>query len=221
MIRIENIFKFYTNKFVKTYVLNDVSVEIADGEFITVMGPSGAGKSTLLYILGMLDEASQGEYFFRDQTVHTLSEKQRTELHKHEIGFVFQQYHLIDELTVYENIETPLLYQKIKGSERKAIVADILDRFNIVAKKDLFPYQLSGGQQQLVGIARAIVAKPSLLLADEPTGNLNSEQGKEIMELFKKLNENGTTIVQVTHSEGKAAYGKRIINLLDGRIVKS
>jgi len=221
MIHIENIFKFYTNKFVKTYVLNDVSLDISEGEFITVMGPSGAGKSTLLYILGMLDEANQGEYYFRDRAVHQLSEKDRTELHKHEIGFVFQQYHLIDELTVYENIETPLLYQKIKGSERKAMVADILDRFNIVAKKDLFPYQLSGGQQQLVGIARAIVAKPTLLLADEPTGNLNSEQGKEIMELFKRLNQNGTTIVQVTHSEEKAAYGKRIINLLDGRIVRA
>lgn len=219
MISIENVFKYYTNKFVKTYVLNDVSLEIEQGDFITIMGPSGAGKSTLLYILGMLDEPNQGEYHFHGNPVHKLSEKERTELHKHEIGFVFQQYHLIDELTVYENIETPLLYQKIKGSERKAMVADILDRFNIVAKKDLFPHQLSGGQQQLVGIARAIVATPSLLLADEPTGNLNSEQGREIMELFKKLNENGTTIVQVTHSEEKAAYGKRIINLLDGRIV--
>jgi ABC-type lipoprotein export system ATPase subunit len=167
----------------------------------------------------MLDEANQGEYHFRNQLVHQLSEKQRTELHKHEIGFVFQQYHLIDELTVYENIETPLLYQKVKGSERKAMVADILDRFNIVAKKDLFPNQLSGGQQQLVGIARAIIANPTLLLADEPTGNLNSEQGEEIMELFKKLNKEGTTIVQVTHSEKNASYGKRIINLLDGRIV--
>jgi len=219
MIHVENIFKFYTNKFVKTYVLNDVSLEIVQGEFLTIMGPSGAGKSTLLYILGMLDEPSQGGYYLREQPVHKLSEKQRTELHKYEIGFVFQQYHLIDELTVYENIETPLLYQKIKGSERKAMVADILDRFNIVAKKDLFPHQLSGGQQQLVGIARAIVATPSLLLADEPTGNLNSEQGREIMELFKKLNENGTTIIQVTHSEEKAAYSNRIINMLDGKIV--
>ena len=221
MIKMENIFKFYTNKFIKTYVLNDVSLEINEGEFLTIMGPSGAGKSTLLYILGMLDEANQGEYHFRNQPVHQLSEKQRTELHKHEIGFVFQQYHLIDELTVYENIETPLLYQKLKGSERKAMVADILDRFNIVAKKDLFPNQLSGGQQQLVGIARAIVAKPTLLLADEPTGNLNSEQGEEIMELFKRLNNDGVTIVQVTHSEKNAAYSKRIINLLDGRIVDS
>lgn len=219
MIKLNDIFKYYTNKFVKTYVLQDVNLEIEEGEFITVMGPSGAGKSTLLHILGMIDEPDDGEYFFKDEPVHQLNEKKRTELHKYEIGFVFQQYHLIDELTVYENIETPLLYQKIKGGERKAMVADILDRFNIVAKKDLFPNQLSGGQQQLVGIARAIVAKPSLLLADEPTGNLNSEQGKEIMELFKKLNQNGTTIVQVTHSEEKAAYGNRIINLLDGRIV--
>lgn len=219
MIKLNDIFKYYTNKFVKTYVLQDVSLEIEEGEFITVMGPSGAGKSTLLYILGMLDDPNDGEYYFRGQAVHKLTERQRTELHKHEIGIVFQQYHLIDEMTVYENIETPLLYQKIKSGERKAIVADILDRFNIVAKKDLFPNQLSGGQQQLVGIARAIVAKPSLLLADEPTGNLNSEQGKEIMELFKKLNKNGTTIIQVTHSEEKAAYGNRIINLLDGRIV--
>ena len=219
MIRLNNIFKFYTNKYIKTYVLNDLSFDIREGEFVTIMGPSGAGKSTILYILGMLDEPSQGEYYFKDQPVHTFSEKRRTELHKHEIGFVFQQYHLIDELTVYENIETPLLYQKIKGSERKGMVADILDRFNIVAKKDLFPSQLSGGQQQLVGIARAIVARPTLLLADEPTGNLNSEQGEEIMELFSRLNKEGTTIVQVTHSEKNAAYGKRIIRLLDGRII--
>jgi len=218
MIRIENIFKYYTNKFIKTYVLHDVSMEIAQGEFLTIMGPSGAGKSTLLYILGMLDEPNQGTYYFRENPVHTFSEKQRTELHKHAIGFVFQQYHLIDELTVYENIETPLLYQKIKGPERKGRVADILDRFNIVAKKDLFPNQLSGGQQQLVGIARAIIAEPSLLLADEPTGNLNSQQGEEIMDLFTRLNKEGTTIVQVTHSQKNAAYGKRIIHLLDGRM---
>jgi ABC-type lipoprotein export system ATPase subunit len=219
MIHLENVFKYYSNKFIKTYVLNDISMDVDDGDFITVMGPSGAGKSTLLYILGMLDEPSQGAYFFREQRVHNLSERQRTDLHKHEIGFVFQSYHLIDELTVYENIETPLLYQKVKGSERKGMVAEMLDRFSIVAKKDLFPYQLSGGQQQLVGIARAIVAKPSLLLADEPTGNLNSEQGEEIMELFTHLNDGGTTIIQVTHSEKNAAYGKRIIKLLDGRII--
>jgi ABC-type lipoprotein export system ATPase subunit len=219
MIHLENVFKYYSNKFIKTYVLNDISMDVDDGDFITVMGPSGAGKSTLLYILGMLDEPSQGAYFFREQRVHNLSERQRTDLHKHEIGFVFQSYHLIDELTVYENIETPLLYQKVKGSERKGMVAEMLDRFSIVAKKDLFPYQLSGGQQQLVGIARAIVAKPSLLLADEPTGNLNSEQGEEIMELFTHLNDEGTTIIQVPHSEKNASYGKRIIKLLDGRIV--
>jgi len=219
MIKLDSIFKYYTNKFVKTYVLRDVSLEVEQGEFLTVMGPSGAGKSTLLHIVGMLDDANDGGYIFKDQPVHKLSAKQRTDLHKHEIGFVFQSYHLIDELTVYENIETPLLYQKVKGSERKGKVAEMLDRFNIVAKKDLFPHQLSGGQQQLVGIARAIVATPSLLLADEPTGNLNSEQGKEIMDLFKKLNEEGTTIIQVTHSEEKAAYGNRIINLLDGRVV--
>lgn len=220
MIQMQNIFRFYTNKFVKTYVLRDVNLEVKEGEFVTIMGPSGAGKSTLLYLLGMLDEANSGEYYFRDQAVHTLTERQRNNMHKHEIGFVFQQYHLIDEMTVYENIETPLLYQKVKASNRKGMVAEMLDRFNIVAKKDLFPYQLSGGQQQMVGIARAIIAHPSLLLADEPTGNLNSEQGKEIMELFSKLNKDGTTIIQVTHSEEKAAYGKRIINLLDGRIVK-
>lgn len=215
---LKHVFKYYSNKFVKTYVLRDVSVDIGEGEFVTIMGPSGAGKSTLLYLLGMLDEPSDGEYYFRDQPVHQLNEKQRTELHKHQIGFVFQNYHLIDELTVYENLEMPLLYQKIKGPERKSRVADMLDRFRIVAKKDLFPQQLSGGQQQLVGIARAVIAQPQIILADEPTGNLNSEQGKEIMDLLKKLNQDGTTIVQVTHSEEKAAYGDRIIRLLDGRI---
>jgi ABC-type lipoprotein export system ATPase subunit len=183
------------------------------------MGPSGSGKSTLLNVLGMLDEFSEGEYYFMNEPVHKMKEKQRSQLYKRFIGFVFQAYHLIDELTVYENIETPLIYQNSKTSERKAVVADILDRFNIVGKKDLFPTQLSGGQQQLVGIARALVANPRLLLADEPTGNLNSKQGEEIMELFSKLNkEDGVTIVQVTHSEKNAAYGSRVINLLDGRI---
>jgi ABC-type lipoprotein export system ATPase subunit len=220
MIRLEGIFKYYSNNFLKTYVLRDIDLEIKAGEFITVMGPSGAGKSTLLYILGMLEKANDGEFYYKDQPVHKFNEKQRTELHKHEIGFVFQQYHLIDELTVYENIEMPLLYQKIKAGDRKSMVCDMLDRFNIVGKKSLFPNQLSGGQQQLVGIARAIIAKPSLILADEPTGNLNSDQGKEIMDLFKKLNEEGTTIVQVTHSEEKAKYGSRIINLLDGRVLQ-
>jgi ABC-type lipoprotein export system ATPase subunit len=220
MIKLNHIFKFYSNKFVKTYVLQDINLEIAEGEFVTIMGPSGAGKSTLLYIMGMLDEPNNGEYHFKEQPVHSFNERKRTDLHKHEIGFVFQQYHLIDEMTVYENIETPLLYQKMKGGERKSRVAEMLDQFNIVAKKDLFPNQLSGGQQQMVGIARAIVAQPSLLLADEPTGNLNSEQGEEIMEMFSKLNQNGTTIIQVTHSEKNASYSKRIINLLDGRVVE-
>ncbi|HVZ26846.1 MAG TPA: ABC transporter ATP-binding protein, partial [Sediminibacterium sp.] len=189
--------------------------------FISVMGPSGSGKSTLLNIIGMLDEPSEGSYTFLDQPVYKIKEKQRAQLYKENIGFVFQAYHLIDELTVYENIETPLLYQQLKRAEREAIVADILDRFNIVGKKDLFPTQLSGGQQQLVGIARALVAKPKLLLADEPTGNLNSKQGEEIMALFQQINrEDGVTIIQVTHSEKNAAYGNQIIHLLDGRIEK-
>ncbi len=220
MIKLTDISKYYTNKFVKTWVLRDVDLEVREGEFLTIMGPSGAGKSTLLYILGMLDEPNEGEYYYRDTPVHKMNDKKRTELHRTEIGFVFQQYHLIDELTTYENIETPLLYQKVKSAERKGRVDEMLDRFNIVAKKDLFPNQLAGGQQQLVGIARAVVARPSLILADEPTGNLNSDQGKEIMELFRKLNQEGTTIVQVTHAEEKAQYGSRIIHLLDGRIVK-
>lgn len=220
MIELKGIFKYYANKYLKTYVLQDVDLTIDAGEFVTIMGPSGAGKSTLLYILGMLEEANSGEYFFNDEAVHSLNNAKRTDLHKHEIGFVFQQYHLIDELTVYENIEMPLLYQKVKSSERKSLVCDMLDRFNIVGKKDLFPNQLSGGQQQLVGIARAIIGKPSLLLADEPTGNLNTEQGREIMNLFKKMNEDGTTIVQVTHSREKAAYGSRTVHLLDGRVHK-
>ncbi|MGZ4038074.1 MAG: ABC transporter ATP-binding protein, partial [Bacteroidia bacterium] len=183
------------------------------------MGPSGSGKSTLLNVIGMLDEFDEGEYFFLHESVHKLKEKQRAQLYKQYIGFVFQAYHLIDELTVYENIETPLLYQDMKGAERKALVSDMLDRFNIVGKKDLYPTQLSGGQQQLVGIARALITKPRLILADEPTGNLNSKQGTEIMDLFSRLNkEDGVTIIQVTHSEKNAEYGSRIINLLDGRI---
>jgi len=218
MITLKNIFKWYTNSFVKTYVLRDVNIEVKTGEFVSIMGPSGSGKSTLLHILGMLDEQSDGEYYFQDEAVHKLSAKQKTELHKNHIGFVFQSYHLIDDLTVYENLETPLLYKGIKTSERKSLVSDTLDRFQIVAKKDLFPNQLSGGQQQLVGIARAIITSPKLILADEPTGNLNSAQGVEIMALFKKLNKDGTTIIQVTHSEKNAAYGSRTINLLDGRV---
>jgi len=184
------------------------------------MGPSGAGKSTIHYILGMLDSPSSGEYYFNDESVHKMNAKQLTEWHKTQIGFVFQQYHLIDELTVYENLDTPLLYQKIKGSERKSMVADILDRFQIVAKKDLFPNQLSGGQQQLVAVARAIIAKPKLILADELTGNLHSEQGKEIMDMLAKLNDAGTTIIQVTHSKTNAEYGNRVIKLSDGWIQK-
>lgn len=219
MIRCKNIFKWYTNSFVKSYVLRDVNLEVKQGEFVSIMGPSGSGKSTLLHILGMLDEQSDGEYYFQEEAVHRLNAKQKTELHKNHIGFVFQSYHLIDDLTVYENLETPLLYKKIKASERKSLVSDTLDRFQIVAKKDLFPSQLSGGQQQLVGVARAIITSPKLLLADEPTGNLNSAQGEEIMNLFAKLNKEGTTIVQVTHSEKNAGYGTRIINLLDGRVV--
>ena len=220
MIKLSNITKYYENKFIKTFVLRNISLEIGEGEFISIMGPSGAGKSTLLYIIGMLDTASEGEYYFYGEPVHTMKEKKLAELHKSHIGFVFQQYHLIDELTVYENLETPLLYQKIKSSERKGMVADILDKFNIVAKKDLFPNQLSGGQQQLVAIARAIIAKPKLILADEPTGNLHTDQGKEIMELLKKLNNEGTTIIQVTHSEVNAKYGNKIIKLSDGWISK-
>ncbi len=219
MIQMKSIFKFYPTGFGKTYVLNDVDVEIKAGEFVSIMGPSGSGKSTLLHIIGMLDEPSSGDYNFLDQAVHKTNERQRSELHKHYIGFVFQSYHLIDELTVYENIEMPLLYKKVKGAERKSMVCDIIDRFQIVGKKDLFPAQLSGGQQQLVAIARAVINNPKLILADEPTGNLNSKQGEEIMDLFKKLNEEGTTIVQVTHSEKNAGYGKRVINLFDGRVV--
>ena len=219
MIELKHISKWYNIGGVRTFILKDVNLSIKEGEFISVMGPSGSGKSTLLNVIGMLDEPSEGEYIFIDQPVHTLKEKQRSAYYKQYIGFVFQAYHLIDELTVYENIETPLLYQNVKTSERKGIVADMLDRFQIVGKKDLFPTQLSGGQQQLVGIARALIGKPKLILADEPTGNLNSKQGEEIMELFGQLNiEDGVTIIQVTHSEKNASYGSRIINLLDGRI---
>lgn len=219
MIEIRDLFKYYTNGFIKSYVLQDVSMSVEEGEFVSIMGPSGAGKSTLLYIIGMLDNESEGEYLFYDQPVHKLNEKKRTEIHREHIGFVFQQYHLIDDLTVYENLETPLLYKKVKGSERKSLVNDMLDRFQIVAKKDLFPNQLSGGQQQLVGIARALISRPKLILADEPTGNLNSRQGREIMDLLKKLNEEeGTTIIQVTHNEEYARDAHRIIELLDGRV---
>lgn len=217
MIQLNNISKYYPAGFGKTYVLRNINLSIKAGEFVSIMGPSGSGKSTLLHILGLLEEASEGEYLFEETPVQKLSEKKRTELHRTQIGFVFQAYHLIDELTVYENIETPLLYKGQSSSERKSRVADILDRFSIVGKKDLFPSQLSGGQQQLVGIARAIVAEPKIIFADEPTGNLHSEHAKQIMELFKELNQkDGVTIVQVTHSEVNAEYGNRIIRLKDG-----
>ncbi len=220
MIKLHNIEKYYNNKIIKTFVLRNINMEIAEGEFVSIMGPSGAGKTTLLNIIGMLDSASEGEYYFYDEPVHKMNEKKLSQLHKSYIGFVFQQYHLIDELTVYENLETPLLYQKVKTNDRKGRVAETLDKFNMVAKKDLFPNQLSGGQQQLVAIARAIIAQPKLILADEPTGNLHSDQGKEIMEILKALNKQGTTIVQVTHSETNAEYGNRIIHLKDGWIEK-
>lgn len=220
MIQIRNLYKWYETGGQRTFVLNGVNMNIEEGEFISIMGPSGSGKSTLLHILGMLDEPNEGEYNFFEQDVFKMKEKQRSNIYKTQIGIVFQAYHLIDELTVYENIETPLLYQNVKGGDRKAIVADILDRFNMVAKKDLFPTQLSGGQQQLVGIARALVSKPKLLLADEPTGNLNSKQGEEIMDLFAQLNKEGMTIVQVTHSEKNAEYGSRVVNILDGMLQK-
>lgn len=218
MVSLKNIFKWYNTGINRTFILKDISLDIEAGEFISIMGPSGSGKSTLLNVIGLLDEPNEGEYFFMGENVLALKEKKRSEIFKTHIGFVFQAYHLIDELTVYENIETPLIYQNIKTSERKSMVADILDRFQIVGKKDLFPSQLSGGQQQLVGIARALIVHPKLILADEPTGNLNSKQGAEIMELFKELNEEGVTIIQVTHSEKNAEYGSRIIQLLDGRI---
>jgi len=218
MIQLKSIERYFKTSFQRSYVLRDISFNVKEGEFLTIMGPSGAGKSTLLNIIGMLDQPNSGEYYFLDKLVHNLKEKQRTQYHRNHIGFIFQAYHLIDEMTVYENIETPLLYKGIKASKRKSMVADILDRFNIVAKKDLFPNQLSGGQQQLVGIARAIVGEPKVLLADEPTGNLHSEQGEEIMNLLTQLNKNGMTILQVTHSEKQALYGKRIVRIEDGFI---
>lgn len=221
MIKLKNIDKYLDKKFQRTFILKDIDLELEQGEFASIMGPSGAGKSTLLNILGFLDDANSGEYYFFDDPVHNLSDKQKSQYHKSHIGFVFQAYHLIDELTVYENIEMPLLYRKVKGAERKGMVADILDRFNMVAKKDLFPHQLSGGQQQLVGVARALIGSPKLILADEPTGNLHSDQAIEIMELFQKLNEEGVTIVQVTHSEKMASFGKRIIQMKDGMLAEN
>ena len=221
MIKLQNIEKSYRHGLSQTFVLRRVNAEIKQGDFVSIMGPSGAGKSTLLHILGMHDSAWTGEYWLFDDPVHQLSAKDRMRVQKQHIGFVFQSYHLLDNLTVYENIELPLSYRDVKKSERQGTVASVLDRFGIVAKKDLYPNQLSGGQQQLVGVARAIVANPAVILADEPTGNLHSSQGQEIMELFKRLNEQGTTIVQVTHSEANAAYGDRVIKLRDGYIEQS
>jgi ABC-type lipoprotein export system ATPase subunit len=222
MIELKHIERFYPlAKSQFFYVLRDVNLKIEEGDFVSIMGPSGAGKSSLLHVLGLHDHAWTGEYYFQDTAVHSLKPKDRSTLRNEQIGFVFQQYHLLDDLTVYENLDIPLSYRHIPKSERMAIVADALDRFHIVGKKDLYPRQLSGGQQQLVGVARAIISNPKLILADEPTGNLHSSQGEEIMELFKRLNGEGTTIVQVTHSEKNASYGNRVIQLRDGFIVDS
>ena len=220
LISLRNLEKSYPQGPSQYFVLRQISLDIAEGEFVSIMGPSGAGKSTLLHILGMHDAAWRGEYTFLDQPVHLLAPKRRAELHKPHIGFVFQSYHLLDDLTVAENLDVPLSYRDIPRKDRQGLVADTLDRFNIVGKKDLYPNQLSGGQQQLVAVARAVIAKPKVLLADEPTGNLHSAQGQDIMELFKVLNEAGTTIVQVTHSELNAGYSSRIINLKDGFLVR-
>jgi ABC-type lipoprotein export system ATPase subunit len=216
MIALRNVEKSYAHGPGRTWVLRRISLDIADGDFVSIMGPSGAGKSTLLHILGMQDGDWTGEFVFAGHAVHDLAPRARAALAKQHIGFVFQSYHLIDTLTVYENLEVPLSYRNVGRADRQALVCDALDRFGIVGKKDLFPHQLSGGQQQLVGVARAVIAKPALLLADEPTGNLHSEQGREIMELFVRLNQAGTTIVQVTHSDTNAAYGRRVIRLRDG-----
>jgi len=219
MIHLHDVTKAYRNGFSRTFVLRHIDLEIDEGEFVTIMGPSGAGKSTLLHIMGLLDEPSEGEYHFLGEPTHDMAEKRRTEIHRTHIGFVFQAYHLIDDLTVYENLETPLLYRGVSRSERKSKVADMLDRFSLVAKQDLFPRQLSGGQQQLVGVARALIIEPRVILADEPTGNLQSKEGEQIMETLQTLNErDGVTIVQVTHSQTQARYGKRIVKLVDGRV---
>ena len=218
MIQLRNVEKYFEHGPTKTFVLRRINLDIREGDFVSVMGPSGAGKSTLLHLLGMHDSAWTGEYYLMGHPVHKLNKKDRMELYKKYFGFVFQSYHLLDSLTVYENLDIPLSYRNIKKSERDAIVCDVLDRFQIVGKKDLFPNQLSGGQQQLVAVARAVIASPKVILADEPTGNLHSSQGKEIMELFRKLNDEGTTIIQVTHNEKNAEYGHRIIQLVDGWI---
>src|SRR5450432_610761 len=221
MIHLKSVERVYPLKGGPFYALRGITFDIQEGDFVSIMGPSGSGKSTLLNILGLHDSAWSGEFKFGDVDVHKLSQKQRLELQKKNIGFVFQSYHLLDDLTVYENLEIPLSYRDVPKAERQTIVCDTLDRFHIVAKKDLYPSQLSGGQQQLVAVARALVAKPRLILADEPTGNLHSDQGREIMELFSKLNkEDGVTIVQVTHSEANAAYGQRVLRLADGLLLK-
>jgi ABC-type lipoprotein export system ATPase subunit len=221
MIILKNIERYYENGPTKTFVLRRINVEIKEGEFVSIMGPSGAGKSTLLHVIGMHDSAWTGEYYFGDHPIHRLNKKERMEVQKKYVGFVFQSYHLLDSLTVYENLDMPLSYRNIKKSERDSIVCDMLDRFQMVGKKDLFPDQLSGGQQQLVGVARALIASPKIILADEPTGNLHSSQAKEIMETFKRLNDEGVTIVQVTHSERNAEYGNRIIEIVDGWITNA
>ena len=221
MITLHAIDRIYPLKGGPFYALRNINLEIREGEFVSVMGPSGSGKSTLLHILGLHDGAWQGEYWFREEAVHKMDKKKRFDLQKKNVGFIFQSYHLLDDLTVYENLEIPLSYRDVPRKQRESIVCDVLDRFQIVAKRDLYPNQLSGGQQQLVGVARALVAKPVLILADEPTGNLHSDQGREIMQLFKHLNQDdGVTIVQVTHSTENAAYGSRIVRLADGMIVK-
>jgi ABC-type lipoprotein export system ATPase subunit len=220
MIKLVNVERYYPVGISKSYVLRRINLDIREGEFLTIMGPSGSGKSTLLSILGMLDSSWTGEYYFFDHAIHKMDPRRRVEVNKQYIGFVFQSYHLLDDLTVAENLDIPLSYRNFKKSERAAVVADTLDRFRIVAKKDLFPSQLSGGQQQLVGVARAVITNPKLILADEPTGNLHAAQGEEVMELFTKLNREGTTIVQVTHSEKNAGYGHRTIHLSDGWMAK-
>jgi ABC-type lipoprotein export system ATPase subunit len=218
MIRLRNIDKYFQHGPTKTFILRRIHLDIQEGEFVSIMGPSGAGKSTLLHLIGMHDSAWTGEYHFLEFPVHHLKKKDRDDLHKRYFGFVFQSYHLLDSLTVYENLDIPLSYRNVPRSQRQGLVADTLDKFQIVGKKDLYPNQLSGGQQQLVAVARAIISKPKVILADEPTGNLHSSQAKEIMELFRKLNQEGTTIIQVTHSETNAACGNRIIKIVDGWI---
>ncbi len=219
MIALQNVEKYFQTGVTKTYVLRRITIHVKEGEFVSIMGPSGAGKSTLLHLIGMHDSAWTGEYYFLGQPIHKLGKKERAEIYKKYMGFVFQSYHLLDNLTVYENLDIPLSYRDVKKSERDSMVCDVLDRFQIVGKKDLYPSQLSGGQQQLVAVARAMIANPKLILADEPTGNLHSAQGREIMEMFKKLNEAGATIIQVTHSEVNASYSNRVIKLQDGWIV--